>query len=171
MAIQEARYEAAMKDLNKAQMHLDEKQAELEAVQAQYNQAMIEKQVINYQSIFLIKNLDLSNKLKALVDDANNCRHKMTTARSLIDGLSGEKIRWSATSKTFEQQIHNLVGDVLMAGGFLSYAGPFNQEYRKILLTNWKNQILAANIPLSKVHSVKIKFLIKLSLYFFNNVK
>ena len=45
LAIQEARYEAAMKDLNKAQAQLDEKQAELEAVQAQYDQAMVEKQV------------------------------------------------------------------------------------------------------------------------------
>lgn len=45
LAVQEARYEAAMKDLNKAQAQLDEKQAELEAVQAQYDQAMLEKQV------------------------------------------------------------------------------------------------------------------------------
>ena len=43
--MQEARYEAAMKDLNKAQDQLDEKEKELEAVQAQYDQAMSEKQV------------------------------------------------------------------------------------------------------------------------------
>jgi len=34
-----------MKDLNKAQDQLDEKEKELEAVQAQYDQAMSEKQV------------------------------------------------------------------------------------------------------------------------------
>lgn len=45
MAIQESRYEAAMKDLNKAQAELDEKQRELDAVQAVYEQAMREKQV------------------------------------------------------------------------------------------------------------------------------
>jgi len=45
MAVQEARYEAAMKDLNKAQAELDEKQRELDAVQAIYEQAMREKQV------------------------------------------------------------------------------------------------------------------------------
>jgi len=45
LAVQEARYEAAMKDLNKAQDQLDEKEKELEAVQAQYDQAMSEKQV------------------------------------------------------------------------------------------------------------------------------
>ncbi|ESO03023.1 hypothetical protein HELRODRAFT_80768, partial [Helobdella robusta] len=127
LAVQEARYEAAMKDLNKAQMQLDEKQAELEAVQAQYDQAMTEKQT--------------------LVDDANNCRHKMTTARALIDGLSGEKIRWTSASKTFESQIQKLVGDVLLATAFLSYAGPFNQEYRKQLVNAWKKELIENNIP------------------------
>ena len=34
-----------MKDLNKAQLQLDEKEAELDAVRAQYEQAMMEKQV------------------------------------------------------------------------------------------------------------------------------
>jgi len=48
LAVQEARYEAAMKDLNKAQDQLDEKEKELEAVQAQYDQAMSEKQVFLY---------------------------------------------------------------------------------------------------------------------------
>jgi len=49
LAVQEAKYEAAMKDLNRAQAHLDEKQAELEVVQAQYDQAMTEKQVRIYE--------------------------------------------------------------------------------------------------------------------------
>jgi exonuclease VII small subunit len=50
MVVQEARYEAAMKDLNKAQAQLDEKQRELDAVQAIYDQALREKQVC---SVFL----------------------------------------------------------------------------------------------------------------------
>jgi len=45
LAVQEAKYEAAMKDLNKAQATLDDKQRELDAVQALYDQAMREKQV------------------------------------------------------------------------------------------------------------------------------
>jgi dynein heavy chain, axonemal len=45
MAIQQARYEAAMKDLKKAQDQLDDKQRELDAVTAMYEKAMREKQV------------------------------------------------------------------------------------------------------------------------------
>ncbi len=46
MAIQEARYGVAMTDLNGAQAQLDEKQRELDIVQAQYDAAMAEKQVL-----------------------------------------------------------------------------------------------------------------------------
>ena len=45
LAVQEARYNAAMNDLSKAQAQLDEKQKELDAVQAMYDGAMAEKQV------------------------------------------------------------------------------------------------------------------------------
>ena len=65
---------AAMSDLNLAQAQLDEKQRELDAVQAMYDKAMREKQ--------------------ALIDDANNCRRKMAAASELINGLGDEKIRW-----------------------------------------------------------------------------
>lgn len=44
LAVQEAKYESAMKDLNKAQAQLDEKQRELDAARALYDQAMLEKQ-------------------------------------------------------------------------------------------------------------------------------
>jgi len=44
LAQQEAIYESAIKDLKKAQCQLDEKQRELDAVRALYDQAMTEKQ-------------------------------------------------------------------------------------------------------------------------------
>ena len=91
--------------------------------------------------------------LQALVDDANACRRKMNMATALIDGLSGEKIRWTAASKGFEAQINRLVGDVLLATGFLSYAGPFNQEFRKQLQKNWKREMTQNHIPFSEVQT------------------
>jgi dynein heavy chain len=129
MAVQEARYEVAMKELHKAQEQLDEKQRELDVVQALYDQAMREKQT--------------------LVDDANVCRRKMNNATALIDGLSGEKIRWTEASKGFEAEIGRLVGDVLLATGFLSYAGPFNQEFRTHIMRNWKQEMSRRSIPFS----------------------
>lgn len=51
----------------------------------------------------------------------------------------------------FQTQIKHLVGDVLLATGFLSYAGPFNQEYRSLLLDLWKKDMMQNQIPFSPV--------------------
>uniref|UniRef100_A0A3B4FTM5 Dynein heavy chain ATP-binding dynein motor region domain-containing protein n=1 Tax=Pundamilia nyererei TaxID=303518 RepID=A0A3B4FTM5_9CICH len=45
--------------------------------------------------------------------------------------------------------IKHLVGDVLLATGFLSYAGPFNQEYRSLLLTLWRKEMEEKHLPFS----------------------
>lgn len=45
---------------------------------------------------------------------------------------------------------YRLVGDVLLASGFLSYCGPFNQEYRKVLIDLWKKELSTRKIPFSE---------------------
>uniref|UniRef100_A0A8B9I210 Dynein axonemal heavy chain 5 n=1 Tax=Anser brachyrhynchus TaxID=132585 RepID=A0A8B9I210_9AVES len=129
LALQEGRLAAAQTELNNAQNQLDEKQMELDQVQAMYDTAMKEKQ--------------------ALLDDAEACRRKMNNATALIEGLGGEKLRWTESSKNFQNQITNLVGNVLLATGFLSYSGPFNQEYRNLLLQLWKKEMNNNKIPYS----------------------
>lgn len=44
---------------------------------------------------------------------------------------------------------YRLVGDILLATGFLSYTGPFNQEFRGILIEAWKKELASRNIPFS----------------------
>ncbi|XP_061445342.1 dynein axonemal heavy chain 5 isoform X6 [Rhineura floridana] len=127
LAVQENRLTTANLDLQKAQAELDAKQAELDIVQAEYEKAMREKQT--------------------LLEDAERCRHKMQTASSLISGLAGEKERWTDQSKEFAAQTKRLVGDVLLATAFLSYSGPFNQEFRNLLLTGWQKEMKIRKIP------------------------
>ena len=89
--------------------------------------------------------------LQTLLDDAEACRRKMNNATALIEGLGGEKVRWTAASKGFEAQIQRLVGDVLLCTGFLSYSGPFNQEFRTLMSKAWKKEMVQAKIPFTEV--------------------
>ncbi|XP_077975281.1 dynein axonemal heavy chain 8-like [Styela clava] len=128
LAKSEIKLGIAMRDLSVAQSQLDEKQKELDEVQAKFDAAMKEKQ--------------------ELLDDAESCRRRMIAATQLIEGLGGEKVRWTEQSKMFEAQILELVGNVLLATGFLSYCGPFNQEFRNLLLKEtWENELIARRIP------------------------
>lgn len=127
LAVQEAKLNVAMGDLQEAQAQLDEKQKELDEVQAMYDAAMRTKQT--------------------LLDDAESCRRKMVAASALIGGLGGEKERWTEQSKEFQDQIGRLVGDVLLATGFLSYSGPFNQEFRSLMMKGWEKELRKRKIP------------------------
>ncbi|XP_053918562.1 dynein axonemal heavy chain 8 isoform X2 [Cuculus canorus] len=131
LAKQEECLKAANAQLAKAQEALDEKQAELDKVQAKFDAAMKEK--------------------TDLLNDAETCRRKMQAASALIDGLSGEKVRWTQQSKEFKSQINRLVGDVLLCTGFLSYCGPFNQNFRRLLLEDlWEAELRARKIPFTE---------------------
>lgn len=136
LAVQEAKLKVAMGDLQEAQAQLDEKQKELDEVQAMYDAAMREKQ--------------------DLLDDAESCRRKMVAASALIGGLAGEKERWTEQSKEFQDQIGRLVGDVLLATGFLSYSGPFNQEFRKLMMKGWEKELRKMNIPFTPELNVMV---------------
>ena len=47
----------------------------------------------------------------------------------------------------FTLLLARLVGDVVLATGFLSYCGPYNQEFRSGLIRNWMNNLKSRAIP------------------------
>ena len=120
LVLQENKLGKAQDKLDVAQAQLYEKEKELQTVQAMYDKAMKEKQ--------------------ELLEDAETCKRKMNAATALISGLGDEKERWTRQSKEFQGQIKQLVGDVVLSTGFLSYTGPFNQEFRNKLLDTWKQE-------------------------------
>lgn len=73
----------------------------------------------------------------------------MDTATAMIEGLSGERIRWTEQVAVFKSETERLVGDVLVLTGFLSYCGPFNQEFRVLLQKKWFDFIQDRKIPMS----------------------
>ena len=127
LAFQEARLKSAMKELEVTQSTLDRKERQLKKVQLMYSNAVREKQ--------------------KLANEADVCRRKMSAASTLINGLAGEKQRWTSQSKAFKEQLVRLSGDTLLACGFLSYSGPFNQEFRNQLMNTWKALLKHKTIP------------------------
>ncbi len=43
-----------------------------------------------------------------------------------------------------------LIGNAILATAFLSYCGPFNQEFRQRMLNEWQKQIQQRIIPFSE---------------------
>lgn len=76
------------------------------------------------------------NRKKDIEEGALVLQKKMTKASELINGLSGERSRWTDDSKTFNDQKTRLVGDCAVACAFVSYCGAFNQQYRDYLIND-----------------------------------
>jgi dynein heavy chain len=76
------------------------------------------------------------SKKKAIEEGAIALQKKMNQASALINGLAGEKARWTEDAATFSDQKMRLVGDCAIGCAFVSYCGPFNQQYRDYLIKN-----------------------------------
>ena len=76
-----------------------------------------------------------------------NCRRKMEAATNLINGLQGERQRWTLQNGGLKTELTNLVGNTMLACAFLSYSGPFNQEFRNQLMQSWKCKLKMKLIP------------------------
>ena len=130
LVMAETKLKAAEKELFFAENKLTKKQKSLNKCKNMYCAAVEEKQ--------------------KLANQADVCRRKMTSASTLINGLRGEKERWTVTSKTLKEQLGRLMGDTLLACGFLSYSGPFNQEYRAQLMSAWMSLLKSKNLSYTK---------------------
>ncbi|XP_026672559.1 dynein heavy chain 8, axonemal-like [Ceratina calcarata] len=134
LAVQESKYEKANRNLMEAEDHLRAKDEDLKVVQTEFDAVMEERQEI--------------------VDLADACQAKMDTATAMIDGLSGERVRWTEQLAMFKSETDRLVGDAIVLMGFLCYCGPFNQEFRTTLQREWFSFIQGRKIPISIVINI-----------------
>ncbi|EFO65273.1 Dynein heavy chain [Giardia lamblia P15] len=127
----ESNFKAAMASLTSAKEDLAEKQAALNKLQEQYDEAVNEK--------------------KRLQDEADLTGRRLHAASALINGLSGERKRWSQQARELDDAAVRLVGDASLSSAFLSYAGPFNQEYRQFLVTQiWLKDLEERRLPFTR---------------------
>ena len=127
LAGEEARLDKANKELKSAENILRRKERAVERLQILYTNATKEKLKIAKQ--------------------ADNCRRKMEAATTLINGLQGERLRWTRQSGSLKEELNSLIGNTMLACAFLSYSGPFNQEYRTQLMSSWRGRLAGKEIP------------------------
>ena len=112
--IAENNLEAANRALQAAESRLEACQSRLAELQAMFDAQMSEKRRIE--------------------EGASALQRKMVMASQLIGGLAGERVRWTEDSNNFSDLKRRLVGDCAAACAFVSYCGPFNQEFRRYLI-------------------------------------
>ena len=67
---------------------------------------------------------------------------KLERAAMLVDGLSGERVRWEISVRELDGLFDSLPGDCLIATAFVSYLGPFVSNYRDELARIWTAEVL-----------------------------
>ncbi|KAG5882158.1 Dynein heavy chain 5, partial [Gonioctena quinquepunctata] len=129
LAIQQAKLTKAEEELGAAMELLRSKEEEVRGCQNQYEEAMSFKQKI--------------------FEEAMKVKTKMEAAAALIDGLAGERVRWTDQLRQFKAETERLVGDVVLLTGFLGYTGPFNQEFRSTMQQTWLDSLIKRRIPVT----------------------
>ena len=69
------------------------------------------------------------------IKEAERCARRLNLAQRLIKALGSENERWGQSIVQLDNQLKLIVGDVLMASSFVSYAGPFNKRFRTTMIT------------------------------------
>jgi dynein heavy chain len=88
---------------------------------------------------------------RAMEDRAGRLTAKMKQASDLINGLSSENERWAEDAKNFADVKKRLVGDCAIACAFVSYLGPFNQEFRTRAMTElFPQDCISRNVPVTQ---------------------
>eukprot|EP00392_Amoebophrya_sp_AT5.2_P015196 g15395.t1 len=97
-----------------------------------------------------------SAKLKELKDEADLMQRRLGAASQLITGLAGERVRWTADLEVQGEIRTRLVGDCLANAAFVSYAGPFNYEFRsQMVYVDWYQFIQSNKIPISEKYRLE----------------
>ncbi|XP_018331814.1 dynein heavy chain 1, axonemal-like [Agrilus planipennis] len=103
----------------------------------------------------VMDNLDLLNaklneKLEFKAEQERNinlCQDRMNRAVRLISGLAGERVRWIQTIANIESSVVNVTGDILISSGSIAYLAPFVDSYRRRLLGEWFQILIAQKVP------------------------
>ena len=131
VATAEKQLRIATKDLAKIKEEVQQLNEELEELNKQFHEKTTEQQ--------------------ELKEKADTMERRLTAASKLISGLGSEQKRWTGDMDELDSKMERLLGDCLLSSSFLSYVGPFNNEFRQALTyQSWQSDALERSIPLTQ---------------------
>ena len=124
-------------------------QLEDEALQTKAEAKAIENTISKLEdsiSTYKSEYATLISETQAIKAEMSRVQQKVDRSVRLLDSLSSERARWETGSKSFEEQIQTLIGDVVVAAAFLAYAGFYDQSFRKTMVDDWLHQLAESGI-------------------------
>ncbi len=136
-----------VKEMEKAQ-----RQTEAELAQLHATLKLLSKELGELNTQFG----EAKTELDQLQSEASLMTKRLNAASKLIEGLTGERTRWSADVRNLEDRAVKIVGDCLLGASFLSYLGAFTTDYRRDLIyEKFLTDINTRKIPLSQSFSLE----------------
>ncbi|XP_068166194.1 dynein axonemal heavy chain 12-like [Antennarius striatus] len=90
-----------------------------------------------------------AEEMASLEEKKQQCTDQLARAVKLIDGLGGEKKRWSKAAEDLQNTYDNLTGDILISAGVIAYLGAFTAAFRQDCIKSWTSICQSKNIPSS----------------------
>ena len=123
-------------------------ETELTVVMAQLSVAMDTLHSVNNRLYSLEEAFEAAVQKKDILEKKEiNCKIQLHNAAKLIGGLGGEETRWRDTVLDLKSAYENLLGDVIVSAGTISYLGPFTGTFRSQLVSAWQDGLRKYSIP------------------------
>ena len=140
---------------------LAEANAELERANRTLTEVQAKVAELNAQVAELERQFDEANREKdAAIQEKERCDRKLGLANRLINALASEGERWERTVVDLKASYRVLVGDMLLASAFVSFAGPFTSQYRGKLVASWVAWMKDRKLPMTEGLSDPLKVLV-----------
>ncbi|VDL72361.1 unnamed protein product [Nippostrongylus brasiliensis] len=104
--------------------------------------AQLEQSIAAYKEEYA----QLIGQAESIKMDLATVQEKVGRSTELLSSLRSERDRWSGGCDGFAQQMDTLVGDALLSGAFLAYAGYFDQQLRDVLFHRWVDHVHGAGV-------------------------
>uniref|UniRef100_A0A182F4F4 Dynein heavy chain coiled coil stalk domain-containing protein n=1 Tax=Anopheles albimanus TaxID=7167 RepID=A0A182F4F4_ANOAL len=141
-----------IRKLEEANASLLEKQNELIAAERKLRE--LAERLAQLQAEYEMK---IAEKRK-LEEVAREMALKLERARSLVNNLASERVRWTASKNGLEADYDRLIGDTLLASGCLTYYGPLDIAARTVLLEQWVIDLRTMEMPFTGQFSLTAFF-------------